>query len=627
MKLSAPIFIITIRESISRTAIAFCAIFVGGCGSTISTRVQSTPAQPIRVGILDRAQVTRDIRAINRVNGIHIDPRNINASVRRLASRAGNNPRRLAEAAEVALQRAQALPSSQGHERAGLALAACEIAYQSLRESGLSPSRWLRNQETLKPLAIYNTALAIVVFQCSEKLARGTATLSVQTPLGPRTVTARYASQSRYQAQYFDKLIPADYVKITGFRKRTRVNGVGVPLVAARQRTAARKTELRFQPPRRGVFVALGSFAKFEPDQKHRSRMHITFFDLDQTPTVQVGGESVPLAGDFTAPLALSFEGINDLMIGVRAIRNVGASADVSGIYLTEPFDPNRIPVLLIHGLSSSPLVWRNLATDLMANPIIRKNFQFWYAFYSSGMPVPQSAALIREKIGIIRRAKDASAKSRASRNMVVVGYSMGGIIARILVTDMEDRFWAVLSKKPFDQIPFEPKDRQELRRLIFWTPVPGIKEVVFLATPHRGTRMADASFAQLGRKLVGLPASLLRFQRRVLLALVDVADGVKVGRRSLTGIDSLSPEAPIYKAFERAPFASGLTYHSVIGDRGRGNTPDSSDGVVGYWSTHLEGAKSELIVPTGHDVQTHEKAETEIEGILLRYLPKSGSP
>jgi pimeloyl-ACP methyl ester carboxylesterase len=221
----------------------------------------------------------------------------------------------------------------------------------------------------------------------------------------------------------------------------------------------------------------------------------------------------------------------------------------------------------------------------------------------------------------------DPGGRSRASNNMVVVGYSMGGIIARILATDMGDQFWTTLSRKPFDQIKLEPEDRAELRRLIFWTPVPGVREVVFLATPHRGTRMADASFAQLGRKLVGLPASLLRFQSRVLSAVVDALDGVKVSRRSFTGIDSLSQEAPIGRAFEHAPFAAGLTYHSVIGDRGRGDSPDSSDGVVGYWSSHLKDAESELIVPTGHDVQTHPNTEAEIRKILLRYLSKSKTP
>jgi pimeloyl-ACP methyl ester carboxylesterase len=394
-----------------------------------------------------------------------------------------------------------------------------------------------------------------------------------------------------------------------------------------RKRTEAREAELSFQPPNRGVFAALGCFAEFEPRRKGGPSMNITLYDLDRTATVRIGGKSILLAGDFTAPLALSSDGMNDLMLGIRAILNVAASTDVEGIYLIDPFDANRIPVLLLHGLMSSPLVWRNIATDAMENPIIRKNFQFWYAFYSTGVPVAQSAALIRERIAVIRRLGDPGGKSRASRNMVVVGYSLGGIIARILATDMGDQFWATVSSKPFDELQLEPEDREELRKWIFWSPVPGIKGVVFLATPHRGTRMADASFAQFGRKLVGLPASLLQFQGRVLSAVIDVLDGVKVSRRSFTGIDSLSTESPIYRAFERAPFAPSLTFHSVIGDRGRGDSPESSDGVVGYWSTHLEDAESQLIVPTGHDVQTHPNTEAEIQKILLRHLSKRKTP
>ena len=240
--------------------------------------------------------------------------------------------------------------------------------------------------------------------------------------------------------------------------------------------------------------------------------MRLKLYDLDRTTTARIRGKSLLLGGDFTAPLAMSFDGINDLMLGVCAILNVGASADYNGIYLTEPFDPERIPILLLHGLTSSPLVWRNVATDAKKNPMIRRNFQFWYAFYSTGVPVPQSAALIREKIALIRGSGDPRGNSRASKNIVIVGYSMGEIIARILATDMDDRFWGVVSKKPFDQVQLEPEDRKELWRLIFWKPVPRAREVIFLATPHRRMRMADASFAQLGRKLVGLPASLVRF-------------------------------------------------------------------------------------------------------------------
>ena len=605
--------------------VAFLAIFLAGCGSTITTRIQSKPAPPVPAGMLDSAQINRGVRAIERSAGIN--PRESDAAVRELVRRAGTNTRRLTEAAQVALQRAQAFPMSKGQERAGFAFAACEIAFRSLRESGLPASRWLTSEATQKPLAAYNTALAMFVYENSKELAAGPARLAVQTPLGPRIAIVRFPATSRFKAGYFDELIPADYVSITGFKKRTRVNGLGVPLVGVRQRTEARQAELVFQPPNRGVFVALGCMAEFETRRAGRPSMKIALYDLDRTSTVRIGGKTIPLAGDFTAPLALSSDGMNDLALGIRVMLNVGAGTDIKGVYLIEPFDPNRIPVLLLHGLMSSPLVWRNVATAAMENPIIRSNYQFWYAFYSTGMPVTQSAALIRERIAVIRRLGDPGGRSRASKNMVVVGYSMGGIIARILATDMGDQFWATVSKKPFDQVQLEPEDREKLRELIFWAPVPGVKEVVFLATPHRGTRMADASFAQLGRKLVGLPASLLQFQSRVLSAVIDALDGVKVSRRSFTGIDSLSQEAPIGRAFERAPFAPGVTYHSVIGDRGRGDSPESSDGVVGYWSSHLEDAESELIVPTGHDVQTHPNTKAEIQKILLRYLSKGKTP
>ncbi len=208
--------------------------------------------------------------------------------------------------------------------------------------------------------------------------------LSVQTPLGPRIVVTRFATDSRYQAGYFDELIPADYVRITGFNKRTRVDGLGAPLVGVREHTEAREAELSFHPPNRGVFVALGCFAEFEPRHAGGPSISIALYDLDRTSTVRIGGSSIPLAGDFTAPLALSSDGMNDLVLGIRAILNVGASADIKGVYLIDPFDPNRIPVLLLHGLMSSPLVWRNVATDAKGNPIIRKNYQFWYAFYSA---------------------------------------------------------------------------------------------------------------------------------------------------------------------------------------------------------------------------------------------------
>jgi hypothetical protein len=71
------------------------------------------------------------------------------------------------------------------------------------------------------------------------------------------------------------------------------------------------------------------------------------------------------------------------------------------------------------------------------------------------------------------------------------------------------------------------------------------------------------------------------------------------------------------------------VPYYSIIGDRGRGDTPNSSDGVVPYWSSHLAGAQSELIVPGPHGSYALPQTVAELKRILrlhLAVLGRSGS-
>jgi hypothetical protein len=157
--------------------------------------------------------------------------------------------------------------------------------------------------------------------------------------------------------------------------------------------------------------------------------------------------------------------------------------------------------------------------------------------------------------------------------------------------------------------------------RTYFWKPVPGLDRTVFIATPHRGTRFADSRLAGIGGRLVRLPADFLQFQMRTLNALGEILQGDFATVGVITGISSLSPSAPLYKALDGAPFAPGLNYYSIIGDRGKGGGINSTDGIVGYWSSHIDGAQSELVVPTGHDAHLHPKTIADLRRILLSNL------
>ena len=87
--------------------------------------------------------------------------------------------------------------------------------------------------------------------------------------------------------------------------------------------------------------------------------------------------------------------------------------------------------------------------------------------------------------------------------------------------------------------------------------------------------------------------------------------------KRMPNSVDTLESRDRFVEAVNKLPIAPGIPYHSIMGDRGRGDTPNSSDGIVPYWSSHLEGAKSELIVPSGHGAQYNAQAIQEVERIL----------
>ncbi len=585
-----------------------------GCGSTVVTRVQSR-----EIGShLTLRQIRQDTARTARL--AEISKHDPDEAVRQLVGWAEEKPHRLAEAATSVLGLASGIREPE--RKSGYLLVSAQLAYRGLLASGVPAEDWLTEAKTRDTVATYNEALERFVLGNAEALAAGFSHLKIATPLGVIATSTEYLAGPPYRAGYFDTFIPANLVRVRGMGETVQNNGLGVALVAKRERTPERAAELYYLPQLRGVNAPFSATITFDGDRAAT----VNLFDLRTHNNISTPAGQIALSSNYTAPLALTMRGVNDLLIGIRGLFNVEKGKRDAGIYLTEPFDPNRIPVLMIHGLSSSPLVWRMIAANLTGDARIRKNYQFWYVFYPTGMPIPMSAASLREDIETLRRRYDPRGTSRASRNMVVVGYSMGGVIARMLATSSGDRLWDTIATVPFDQAPLNPEERAELARVIFWKPVPGLDRVIFIATPHRGTRFADTRLAGFGLRLISLPHDLMRFQSNVFGALGNVLQGDFTTFQAMNGINSLSPSSPLYTALETAPFAPGVKFDSIMGDRGKGGGENSTDGIVGFWSSHLAGAQSETIVPTGHDAQTHPLALAAIHRILLENLKEHPS-
>jgi hypothetical protein len=163
-------------------------------------------------------------------------------------------------------------------------------------------------------------------------------------------------------------------------------------------------------------------------------------------------------------------------------------------------------------------------------------------------------------------------------KKLVLIGHSMGGLLSRLIVTDSTLRFWDAFFGKPPVQVP--------------------INRVIFISTPHRGNAIASNWIGPIGSALVELPPALKKL-------------------RAPTSIDTLSPNDRFVRILNTLRIADHTPYYSIIGDRGRGDTPHSSDRVVPYWSSHLDGAQSERIVPSGHSAHENKEGMEEVDRIL----------
>src|SRR5262249_38580691 len=251
--------------------------------------------------------------------------------------------------------------------------------------------------------------------------------------------------------------------------------------------------------------------------------------------------------------------------------------------------DPDRIPLIFVHGLFSTPFDWVQTINGLQADPEIRKHYQFWVFAYPTGYPILYSVLRLRQELAKVDQAYP------NHKPYVVVGHSMGGMLTHDQVITLTQAQWDKGMGKTAEAVfKEEPSDSLIVRATTFRAN-PRIKRVVFICTPHRGSDMASGGLGRFAISLITLPAHLASTIKDSLSGaeLTQLTGSSKRLPNSVWGLKPTNPALPVINA-ERI----SVPYHSIIGDRGRGDSPNSSDGVVAYWSSHLDGAQSEKIVP-----------------------------
>ncbi|MEM8866510.1 MAG: alpha/beta fold hydrolase [Planctomycetota bacterium] len=445
---------------------------------------------------------------------------------------------------------------------------------------------------------------------------------------------------SGWHPEDFDRFEFVSDYQVNGLRNHYHTYGLGVPLIAIRRPHEGSHAAEEYYPSR--LCFPLTAFLRItEPEAAigpnadpatpaGSPRFVLELRDPFDQQALVINGRETPLESDLSTPLAyfLNQPELQEQAISTLGLLRPDSVEKLQGLYMLEPYDPKKMPVLMVHGLWSSPITWMEMYNDLRSDPLVRSRYQFWSYLYPTGQPFWMSAAQLRQELADVRQTLDPNRQAPALDQMVLVGHSMGGLVSKLQSVDSGRDFWRINSDRPFEELQADPEVYQKLANAYFFRPNESVRRVVTIGTPHRGSKFANVFTRWLGRTLIDSPMRLAR-GREQLYARNRGYFHPNSALEIRTSIDSLAPESPLLPAVLNARPGPWVTYHNIVGRK-----PDSlvgellgeeGDGVVSLTSAKLDDMPqlaSQIVVPSDHvSVHRHPQSVLEVRRILLAQL------
>ncbi len=418
--------------------------------------------------------------------------------------------------------------------------------------------------------------------------------------------------------------VVADQFVVRGLSTRNRTPGLGAPLVAV---SKPRTTELAGLSRTVPATVALRLSGRLSDVAEGKLRGSLELYATFDPTTFTVGDRAVPLETDTTVPLAYSLNQSFVWRVGKQQFLSAEEKIR-SDVYLGQPYQAGRIPVVFVHGTFSSPIWWSEMVNTLRTDPVINQRYQFWQFIYNSGNPTIYSALRLREALTAKVKQLDPEGKDPALQQMVVIGHSQGGLLTKLTATDTGDKLWqTVLKTNALGGFKVTEQEQALIRSYTCYEALPFVKDVIFISTPHRGSYLSFGLARTLARKLVTLPAKLVDRSQE----LVGLADKLPIPRElqgNRTSLDSMSVRNPLMLALADIPLAPGVKGHSIIAVNSNCDYHQGKDGLVRYNSAHVDYVASEQIVRGPHSCQAMPATIEEVRRILREHiasLPANG--
>ena len=433
-------------------------------------------------------------------------------------------------------------------------------------------------------------------------------------------------AQLRWAGRDLVHFVPVGELKVIGLQARFRRPGIGAALAAGIAPVTEDQAVRDIVAPR--VKVSATALLKIDDarGQLGRDRMSATLmlYPASDVTTVEIAGRTVPLELEPTAALAWGLQESppweRELKGFLGNVFQVGSSPQ---LVAASPHRFGRIPVVFVHGTASSVGRWAEMVNVLQSDPALHQRYEFWFFSYDTGQPIVYSAMILRDALTSAVKLLDPEGTDPGLKQMVVIGHSQGGLLTKMMVIHSGSKFYDGAFKKPLEELRVSDETRDLLRRVAFFEPLPFVKRVIFICTPHRGSFLAAREWVgYILRRLVSTPARLVKTSGE-LLANRDALVVNVSGNRLATAVDNMSPTHNFVRSLQTIPVDASVEAYSIIAVKGDGPIESGDDGVVQYQSAHIDGVQSELVVRWDHSVQGRPEAIEEVRRILLLTGPR----
>ncbi len=496
-------------------------------------------------------------------------------------------------------------------------LGSAVYAYLFLLGDGINPPPGSFDRRFRLACDLYNRGLANVLTFSEGKV--DLQEKSVPLPVGDIYLSLKN-QDIPWDPKKVTKILPADTFEVYGLSVRNRIPGLGAPILSIRKKEP--KKPLAFAASATVFLEIKGTVNDLDGGN---CSGEVSVFSAMSENEIMINGQKVPLEKDLTASIAYSFSDPLLWSLG-RNLFRVGRSLFKPGIYPLQPYRQGGIPLVLVHGTASSPVWWTEMINSLASDLQIRQHFQIWLYLYDSGKPVVFSAKHFRKAIEKQIELSDPTGKDSALKNIVVAGHSQGGLLARMTAVETGETIVRAITGKTIDELDLSPKDQALVKQYSVFHPLPEVRRVIFIATPHRGSILAGSFARRMAARLVALPREVAQIGSD----LFNIAERFSVlgqvkSHMPRTSIDSMAPDNPSLLAIAELPFPKDVKAHSIIAISGDEQPPDGDDGVVSYKSAHIDGVESELVVPYVHSCQMEPLVIEEVRRILIEHLGGMG--